>query len=569
MTPPACRVAHPAGERILPLPDRRPLGLLLLLTLGITLPFVTQAFHIDDPTFIAIARQIARDPWRPYSFSTTWLGREQPAFEVLANPPLVPAYIALVSALFGEREVTLHLAFIPLALLAAWGAWRCAKCFVRHPGTATALYLVTPAFVVPSHTLMPDIALMAFMTHAVASFVSGFRDRRSDHVALGATFVGLACLIKYNGLVLIPLFLVAWWLYRKGNGFRLAWGAIPLAIVGGWSLHNILVYGSPHLLAATTLQASPLPLSWRLAKVFATASYLGAAGIFPLALPVIAWPHPTLRRALFLGVGIGAPVAAIARGLFLLTLPVTIALGLLLVVFGLYLATIAAQPPPLSGRRPWRGIGEEAKPPLLLSWWLGSVLVFNQSFLFVAVRYLLPAIFPAILLLVRALEGHPLGGRLERPLRLTGILTLLLSLGLSVGDMQFANANRDFARAFVTSNDLPSATRWFIGRLGFEYYMEQAGARALGAEDTSPRTGDLLIISQNSFPHRFQPSVIQRLTPLKVVEVPTRWPLRTISQRVPAFFHANFVTSPRYQVFLPYAISGEPLDRIVIYRVRS
>ena len=33
-----------------------------------TLPFANKAFHIDDDAYLGMARQIAADPWRPYSF---------------------------------------------------------------------------------------------------------------------------------------------------------------------------------------------------------------------------------------------------------------------------------------------------------------------------------------------------------------------------------------------------------------------------------------------------------------------------------------------------------------------
>ncbi len=548
--------------------DWRTLGLLLLLTLGITLPFVTQAFHIDDPTFIAIARQIVRDPWRPYSFSINWLATERPAFEVLANPPLIPAYIALVTALLGEREVVLHLAFIPIALLATWGVWRCATCFVRHPGIATACYLVTPAFVVSSHTLMPDIALVALASHAVASFVSGFRDRRSGQIALGATLAGMACLTRYNGLVLIPLFLITWWVNRKRNGSQVAWVALPISILGLWSLHNILVYGSPHLLSATSLQGSPLPYTWRVSKAIATASYLGAAALFPLALFPIAWKHGVLKIGLLLGVGIGAPAAFVAGGFFSQTLPVTIALAVLLAAFSIYVAAAVHPFRRTSLLAAWQGSGGKTTAPLLLAAWFAGTLLFNQFLLFAAVRYLLPAILPATLLLVRVIEESSSGERALKALCWAGVLTLGLSVGLSVGDMKAADVGRQFGRALAASTDLPSGTRWFVGHWGFQYYMERGGARALGTWDTSPHAGDLLVVSEYSVPHGIQRSVVQRLTRLSVIEVPTKWPLRTISARIPAFFHANFfITRPH--AFLPYGLSTEPLDRILVFRVGS
>ena len=544
----------------------RTLGLLLLLTLGITLPFVNQAFHIDDPTFIAIAHQLARDPWRPYSFPTTWLGTAEPAFGVLANPPLLPAYLALVIAIVGEGEIQFHLAFIPIALLAAWGVWRCAACFVRHPGTAAALYLATPAFVISSHTLMPDVGLMALTTHAVASFISGLRERRSGPVALGGALAGLACLAKYNGLILFPLFAFAWWLYRRGNAYRLAWLLLPLGIVGAWSLHNIVVYGQPHILAATALQTSPLPWRWHIAKAIGTASYFGAVGLFPLALPVIAWASPGMRTGLLVGVAIAAPLAVMTKGVFLQSVPITMALLLFFTAFFVYLVAVARELHGVSWRTLWQGNGEGTALPFLLVCWLGTALVFNQTLLFTAARYLLPALLPALLLLVRTLEQDRSAYGGLTPLRVTGILTLLLSLGLSVGDMQFADVGRSFVRSF-SAQEGSQPPFWFVGRLGFQYYVERGGGRVLAADDTSPRPGDLLIISQNSFPHVFDQSVTRRLIRLKVVDVPSSWLLKTISRQAPAFFHANFITSPRPHVFVPYWVSLEPLDRIALYRV--
>jgi 4-amino-4-deoxy-L-arabinose transferase-like glycosyltransferase len=541
--------------------DRELLGL-LLLTVAVTLPFVGQAFHIDDPTFLAIARQLARDPWRPYSFSINWLGSERPAFTILANPPLVPAYIALARSVLGESEVALHAAFIPIALLAAWGVWRCAGCFVRHRATAAALFLVTPAFVVSSHTLMPDVALVALAAHAVASVVSGFRARRSLPVALGAFVAGLAFLTRYNGLVLIPLFLVAWWLHRRGNEWRVAWVAVPLAVAGLWTWHNVAVYGAPHVLAAASVQG--LRGGAVFAKATATVSYLGGAGVFPLAVLALAAAQPALRGPMATSVVSAVPVALVAGWLYLQSPTGTLALLVLLASAGVYLA--AAVQLIRRGLAPVSGNAEA----WLLGAWLGGVLLFNQLLLFASVRYLLPAILPAVLALVRVTEGEAHGARSVAWLRIAAGLTLALALGLSVGDMQLAGAGRTAASALGTPADGTGPTRWFVGHWGFQYYMERTGARALDAAADSLPPGDLLVLSRYADPHRIHGDLWPRLRPLRIVEVPSRWPVRTLSHRVPGFFHANRAPlgpdrSP--VVFLPYAFSTEPLDRLYLYRV--
>lgn len=545
----------------------REVAWLLLLTLGITLPFVTQAFHIDDPTFIAIARQIARDPWRPYSFSINWLGSERPAFAILANPPLVPAYIALVGRLVGESEVGLHLAFVPFALLAAWGVWRCARCFVRHPAMAAALYLVTPAFVVSSHTLMPDVALMALFSHAVASFVSGLRERRPRQIAAGAALAGLAGLTRYNGLVLIPLLVAAWWLHRAGNGRQVVWLGVPVGVVALWTWHNLAVYGAPHMFAAASVQGLLGGAIWRFAKAAATMSYLGGAALFPLAVVAIAGAHHALRTGTLWSVGLAVPVALVAAWLYLQTTPTTIAILLVLVVSGVYF-TGAVHAARRATAAAWRGAGGDQTASLLLAAWLGGVLVFNQLLLFVAVRYLLPAILPAVLLLVRTLEEDEGADRALLWLRGAGVATAVFSLALSVGDMRMANAGREFVGGLGLARDLPSGTRWFVGHWGFQYYMERAGARALDAADDSPRAGDLVVLSQYSDPHRIHPELVRRFTVLEVIDVPSQWPLRTLGHQVQGFFHANRVSRARSPfVFLPYGLSTEPLGRFYLYGV--
>ena len=75
------------------------------------------AFRVDEPNILAMARQIAAHPLDPYGFTINWTGTNQPAFRVLANPPLLPAWLAVVGRATGWREVPLHIAVIPFAVI--------------------------------------------------------------------------------------------------------------------------------------------------------------------------------------------------------------------------------------------------------------------------------------------------------------------------------------------------------------------------------------------------------------------------------------------------------------------
>ena len=99
------------------------------LCLAAGLPFLDQPFHVDDPNFLALARHASPHPLELYAFRINWLGTDERAFEVLANPPLVPWYLALLSRVAGDREWVYHLGFLPFMALALLGAWRLGRRF--------------------------------------------------------------------------------------------------------------------------------------------------------------------------------------------------------------------------------------------------------------------------------------------------------------------------------------------------------------------------------------------------------------------------------------------------------
>ena len=93
---------------------------LLLLGLALTVPFLNKPFHIDDPDYLRIARQIRRDPLDPYGFELTRGGRWYEAGAVHPSPPLFCYALAGVTAVFGEDEIPLH---IFSSLFVIWGVW--------------------------------------------------------------------------------------------------------------------------------------------------------------------------------------------------------------------------------------------------------------------------------------------------------------------------------------------------------------------------------------------------------------------------------------------------------------
>src|SRR5256885_15226496 len=103
-----------------PLLTDRPQLLAVILWIAVQLPFLSSAFRIDDPYFLAVTRQIYNHPLDPYGFRINWDGTTEWAFKTLANPPLVPAYLAAWHCLFPWNEVSFHLAVLPFSLIALY-----------------------------------------------------------------------------------------------------------------------------------------------------------------------------------------------------------------------------------------------------------------------------------------------------------------------------------------------------------------------------------------------------------------------------------------------------------------
>ena len=60
----------------------------------VVFPFAGQAFHIDEPFFLAIARHILSDPLHPLAFWYNWYGDAVPMASINNTPPLLGYLLA-------------------------------------------------------------------------------------------------------------------------------------------------------------------------------------------------------------------------------------------------------------------------------------------------------------------------------------------------------------------------------------------------------------------------------------------------------------------------------------------
>lgn len=194
---------------------------------------------------------------------------------------------------------------------------------------------------------------------------------------------------------------------------------------------------------------------------------------------------------------------------------------------------------------------------VLLGLWVFGTLAFTIFFNWtVNGRSILPMVPAVAILLVRAAEEiRPGKLRLWIPL----VLALAASLLVTWADYRLANSSRDAARAITAKYSSGSGQLWFQGHWGFQYYLEESGAKPLDWKNLRIMTGDpiafpfnnsgLKLMSQDKF------AVVEeiRYTPSKLVSTMTPGPGAGFyaSEWGPLPFMIFPPDDERYQVLLP------------------
>ena len=150
-----------------------------------------------------------------------WMWGQHPALSYYDHPPLNAWLLSLSSAVFGWNVFALR---FPVALalaadiVALWliarrigGDWR------GHFWLTLLLFLATPVFSMVTNYALPDHILLTALLYATHFFLRFFSDRSAGQggatrdLLLGALFLGLAGLAKYNAAFLsvgVALFVV-------------------------------------------------------------------------------------------------------------------------------------------------------------------------------------------------------------------------------------------------------------------------------------------------------------------------------------------------------------------------
>ena len=424
----------------------------VLLVFALRLPFLNQAIQGDDIYYLYGAEHAQIDPLHPNHAQYPFLGR-MVDMRGHPHPPLNAWFLAgLLAILKDVVEVPFHAAYILFSLIAALSALALARRFSPHPVIATALFLVTPAFVVNGNSLESDLPFVALWLFSMALFVTAVDRRSMRWLIASCVCMAAAALSAYQSVILVPILLL------YGRKWRPSWIAactVP-AVLLAWQLFERSSTGAlPVGVLAGYMQSYGLQVfAQKLKNAAALTGHLGWL-VFPsLWIPGL----------------ITAPFAIGAAFLDLNPLFwVSIAVGAGILIWC---------------ARNWR--------EFLAQW----VLIFFASALVIffagSARYLLPIALPVAILATRRVQPKWLYVGLA--------CQLPLSLGLAAVNYQHWDGYRQFAHRL--KNDAESHRAWINGEWGLRFYFENEGALPL-MQGQAVHAGEMVVSSTLAYPREF------------------------------------------------------------------
>jgi hypothetical protein len=431
------------------------LFVLAFTVVGFLVLFVSKPVHIDDTVFLHTARYLAEHPLKPFGAEINWGGVERSIFYE-DNPFFVPYFFAGILKVFGDSEITLHLACLIFPLIALFSAYGVARRTASEPLTATALLVLSPAFLVTATTLMADVSLIALYLLSCYYYLRFCESESKTDGWLFALFIVLCSFTKYVGLSLIPLFLADSWqrgLVRKTALYL----SLPILLFSLWCIQNILSFGAIHILEAG--KSMNFRSSEILKKFVACLSFTGLSilGFTMFAM----WKDR--RDALMWGILFGILT------LFIHLLHVTHSFSnTVLLSAGLSGAVLSIA----------RIVNGQSDRFLLL--WFFGMLVYSWLSEFIAARVVLLFAPPLVLLLSQRISS-----RAAIPCL---VLNLLLSLLIGRADQRMADFYKSYGESF------PVAHSHYIAHWGLQYYLERRGLPPFDYEKDRLEKGDVILV---------------------------------------------------------------------------
>ena len=440
----------------------------LMVAVLITAVNATKPVAVDDTAYLTFARHLAIHPLDPYGFVQFWSDVPQPAMDVLA-PPVLPYWLGLGIAVFGEHELILKLWLFPFAAMLTYSLRSLGRRFGANDEIVPLVGL--SGLVLPLFGFMLDIPATALGLAALAEFAGG-----RHRVVTAGVLAALAMQTKYTAIVLPAV--IVWYGLVHGRMKDAALTVLmAVALFALWECGLVLKYGESHFLHHAAGESGTdgwLESKTKLAMPMI--SYLGGLGIgfvlFAACLHgrrFLAWGLATFAVLSFVLVAVLPEKSSLA-----------VARVTFLVLGGLFLFA----PELALGSKG----GSMATRRFLFGWLILELIAYFVLTPFPAGRRAIG--FGIAVAFCVSLKKDGVGNAGMSRVWLVGPLLGLLLAGIDSWD---ARAERDVAIQSAQYVNGKGGTVWFNGHWGFQYYCELAGMRPVVPDQSKLVPGDWLV----------------------------------------------------------------------------
>jgi hypothetical protein len=461
----------------------------LLVATVCLLPFVNKPFLIDDPEFLAMARQIMQRPLHPMDFDLCWNVVENctKAYHLMPGNVLM-GYALVPTVLGGASEWMAHLtqlAFAWVAIIAmsslvlrfGWG---------RPYAVVGALLLVAiPPFLPMASTAMPDVLATAVGLVGIERLAAWKAERKRSQGVAAALALGLAGIARPHLALLLPL-----------GAFYLAEIASPRAMLD--QIRRKMAIWTPIIGGVALLLAVILITRERSMALDPPPAFSGTANIRPnlfaylrylaFPLPLAAcwaasrWKTNPRRVGIILVSAAGAAGLRVIAGGAGSTALATVGLPLFLTVTSLGMLIDLL----VEALRCW-----DHESLFLSLWLLAPLPIVYYGHL--PIKYLLPCVPALILTCFRLTQAIP-----ARAAGIAGAFIIVAGIGYSLlilrSDAEFANFGRTALYRLIGSHVAAGETVWYGQQYSSYWYAPKAGARLSFPGGPQPKPGDLLAV---------------------------------------------------------------------------
>jgi hypothetical protein len=504
----------------------------LLLAAALLAPFWNKAYTIDDPCFLAGARQVLRDPLHPGAFEMVWTTPYRlRASDSFAGGSLM--YFLLAPVVWaGGAEWAAHLLQFLIFCGGICGTVSLALRLgltLQQARWSGLLLAGTPAALALAGTAMPDVPSMTLGVWSMDRLVAWSQSRRRRHALVAAALLALAVLARSHLMVLAAVGAIA--LYEPGAR-KWAWRLWPLALALALAFAVPKLVRDPLAAGGGALGVAAAYATWRTIIPNFIAFLTHFVLVLPLALP---WMLLRRRHMPWRLLWVLTPLAAVV---FFRPRPAPLWTAPVAMLSVLVLADVL-----------WDAWTRGDRRQLFLGAWLFLALPV-LPYVHLPSKYLV-ASAPAVAILVAL--------RIRRSVLAASVAAgALLGVLILQADARLAGLWRSGAAELIAPRVRAGERVWFAGSWGFYWYAERAGARPLSWTPPLPQPGDVVVVSSSCL--RREIEIVPKYRVLEVSEDSTPGG-RIFGGFRQAGFYANAFG------YLPWTWGRDTINRFEVWRV--